>query len=84
MKIIFKIADIEAIIEDENETDRTKMISEGLGCIENLIGQRISLYGYAVEPEELEDEATHTQASTEPGQAKQIIPDIDTFKAAYA
>jgi len=82
MKITFKIADIEAIIEDENETDRARMISEGLGCVENLISQRVSLYGYAGEQEEPEDEEV-MQASIEPGQAKQIHPDIDTFKAAY-
>jgi len=84
MKVTFKIGDIEAIIEDEKETDRQKLLGDALGCIEALKDQRISLYGYAGEQEEPEDEDTLLQSSIEPGQAKQIIPDIDTFKAAYA
>jgi len=79
MKVTLRYGEYEATIEDEKEEDRQSLLNDARVCINEMIIANTP----QADEDEPEDEDTLLQASIEPGQAKQINPDI-TFKTAYA
>ena len=61
MKITLKILDLEVVLEDEKETNREKLIGEGLGCMESLCRSRAALCGDGVDSDNVDDEESSTK-----------------------